>query len=296
VYWADETEGVILSCPKTGCGGNAPAVVVSGQTRPHGIALHGSTLYWVTQDTGSSAAAFRCALSASGGPGTCGAADIVNLGVKVAGPFGGVGIAVSDDRFYVAAGMPFIPSCPVSGCGDAGQTTLDNVSGPKYGVAVGPGGIFYTRGAGEVGLCSPDGCKPSPTVLVATTSPFAIALDDQRLYWSNYNFNAQGADAAIRSCPIADVVVDAGLARCNAASAQVLAAGQIGPYAIAVDATSLYYTDTKNGRVERSPKTDFAHTCSPNLLSICESCSGYVQCNETCSASCSPSDSGPDGI
>jgi hypothetical protein len=285
VYWADETDGTISTCPKTGCGQSSPAIVVSAQARPHGIALHGSFLYWVIQgDANTPTTTYRCALSAGGGPRTCRVMDIVDLGLHAPGPVNGVGIAVSDERVYVAAGTPSIPSCPVTGCGDAGQTFLDGVSGPKFGVALGATGVYYTREFGEVGVCPLDGCKPSPTVLVHTTFPFAIAVDNERLYWSNYNPYSPGADAAIRTCP---------LAGCSVASSQVLAAGQLGPYAIAVDDDSIYYTDALNGRVERKPKNDFAHQCIANHLAACEACAGVVQCDGSCSASCF--DGGSDG-
>ena len=54
----------------------------------------------------------------------------------------------------------------------------------------------------------------------------------------------------------------------------------------------MFYTDARNGRVERTPKDDGNHVCAANALATCEACAGYVQCKGTCSASCA--DSGTD--
>jgi hypothetical protein len=70
------------------------------------------------------------------------------------------------------------------------------------------------------------------------------------------------------------------------ASAKVLAAGFIGPYAMAVDSANLFYTDYRNGRVERIPKNDFAHTCIANHFDPCGACAGALRCDGTCTNSC----------
>ena len=106
----------------------------------------------------------------------------------------------------------------------------------------------------------------------------AVAVDATNVYWSEHNiFSLDKLDGAIRTCAKTG---------CTLASAKVLAAGSIFAYAMAVDDTALYFTDNKNGRVERISKTDFAHTCSVVHLSNCEACAGQIMCDGTCSEKC----------
>src|SRR5450432_3548348 len=154
VYWADELNGTILSCPKTGCAG-APSVVVASTPSPRGIALRETTLFWVTgadPDSGLPQATKRCTL------GACGAAQIVDIGIISGGPLGNVAIAADDQRVYVSGG-PQVVTCPVGGCGDAGLTRLGIFGGPIFGVAVGPATLYMARPLRGVASCPLSGCS-----------------------------------------------------------------------------------------------------------------------------------------
>jgi hypothetical protein len=278
VYWADESMNSIWSCPKTGCGAAAPILVVSTPA-PRGIALRGTTLYWITTgdaDAGAAPTIKKCTL------GACAANQVVDLEMgRGNGPFGNVAIAVDDQKVY-AAGGPYLQTCPVAGCGDAGFGQFGVVfTGPLFGVALDTTTAFFGRAFGGLDGCPLSGCS-SPedhTRLVDTpTQTMAVAVDTTNVYWSEHSvFSVDKLDGAIRTCAKTG---------CTLASAKVLAAGSIFPYAMAVDDASLYFTDYKNGRVERITKTDFAHTCSAFHLSNCEACSGQILCNGTCSDSC----------
>ncbi len=277
VYWADEPNGTIVSCPKTGCVG-APAVVVASTPSPRGIALRGSTLFWVTgaqPDSGSPQATKRCTL------GACGAAQIVDMGIMSGGPLGNVAIAADDHRVYVSGG-PQVITCPVDGCGDAGLTRLGVTAGPIFGVAVGPATLYLARPLRGVARCPLSGCSSieDETSLAVVPGPFAMAVDSNNIYWSEYPYFVGAAppnDAAIRTCP---------LAGCDVSSAKVLATGRAWPYAIAVDDSNVFYTDAGNGRVERTPKNDFSHQCVADHYRVCEACAGVIKCDGTCSSAC----------
>src|SRR5262249_22612325 len=161
--------------------------------------------------------------------------------------FGYLGIAVDDERFYVVGG-PVAAACPLAGCGDAGVEQLGNWRGPIFGIASDGKTAYlagYNRGVSD---CPLSGCSsPEDEAVLASTCPATMgaAVDSTNVYWSEYSFFnvlAPSFDGAIRTCPRSG---------CDLASTKVLAAGPIGPYAMAVDETSLYYTDYRNGRVER---------------------------------------------
>ena len=281
VYWADEEKGAIFTCPKTGCGAGAP-VVVATIPSPRGIALHGSTLFMVSLGQAEPpvpASVKKCTL------GACAPDQMIDLGpAQSGGPFGNVGIAADDQYVYVVGG-PRAVRCPLAGCGNGGLGYLGDYRGPILGIAVDATTAYLGRALRGVDVCPLAGCSTpqDETTPVPANSAMAVAIDATNVYWSEhwvwaaYNSTLTPVDGAIRVCPRAG---------CAVASAKVLAAGAIGPYAIAVDETSLYYTDRRNGRVERTPKDDFAHSCGATHLASCNGCNGYLTCDGTCSTSC----------
>jgi hypothetical protein len=287
VYWADEADNSISRCPKTGCGGSAPTVVVS-TFAPRGIALHGTELYWITTrsaDGGTGGTVEKCTL------GACSAARIVDLDAgQAGGPYGSVGLAVDDQRFYLSGG-PSLVTCPLSGCGATKGQLGGIFHGPIFGIAVDSSTAYLGKGLGGLDGCPLAGCSvpADESVLVPTPQTLAVALDDSNVYWSEYQFvdfpvlRTGELDGAIRSCPKAG---------CDLATAKVLAAGLILPYAMAVDDEHLFYTDNRNGTVERIPKTDFAHQCALNHLAACDACTGVVRCDNSCSTPCGEAGAG----
>lgn len=278
VYWADEERGTISACPKTGCGANPP-VVVATIPAPRGIALRGSTLYIVSNgqaDASVPASVKKCTL------GSCASGQMIDIGpAQTSGPFGNVGIAADDHNFYVVGGPQGI-FCPTSGCADAGSHLFGIPLGPIWGVAVDATAIYFSGLIRGVDTCPLSGgtSPEDETKLVAVRPAMATAVDESNIYWSEYSLFAvtsPNVDAAIRTCARSG---------CDVASAAVLAAGFIGPYAMAVDDSSLYYTDYRNGRVERISKTSSSASCVANHNLPCEACAGTVRCDGTCSATC----------
>jgi hypothetical protein len=275
VYWADEAQGTVSSCPKTGCGSSGP-VNVAAVAAPRGIALHGDTLYVISvgnSDASATPTVEQCTL------GACSAAQIVDVGGNVIGPFGAIALAADDDFFYVTGG-PTLGSCPLTGCAGAPATVLGALSvGPHFGVAVDATTLYTSSVFHGLGACPLTGCGVAATdvALVVTPAALAIAVDETHVYWSEYQFLSQDPDrdGAIRTCAKAG---------CELAAATVLAAGFIEPYALAVDDQDLFFTDYRNGRVERIPKLASNHTCSTAHLSSC--CTGDLRCDDTCSVPC----------
>jgi hypothetical protein len=153
--------------------------------------------------------------------------------------------------------------------------------GPLFGVAVDSTSAYTGRGFGGLDTCPLSGCS-SPedeTRIIDTPPTLAIALDATNVYWSEYYLlnSSPDFDGAIRTCPKSG---------CAIGSAKVLAAGSMEPYAIAVDDANLYYTDYRNGRVERISKTDFGHACVVSHLSACEACAARIKCDGVCSPTC----------
>jgi hypothetical protein len=129
-------------------------------------------------------------------------------------------------------------------------------------------------------------------VLVPTPYLLAVALDDTNVSWSEYQFvyfvvpPTPELDGAIRTCPKSG---------CDLANAKVLAAGLIRPYAMAVDDENLFYTDNRNGTVERIPKTHSAQRCVLNHLAAYDTCTGLVRCDDSCSTPCGEAGAGGAG-
>ncbi len=273
VYWAnwgDGTNGQIVHCPKEGCGDNEPEVVISGLPRLRSIAISGSTLYWIDRGTppeAISAQAYKCDLGAcdAGAP----------LAFPFTAPFSQ--ITADADRVYLASYQD-LRSCPVAGCRTDNLLLLR--SGRAVGVALGPSELF-AAGFNSVSSCPLSGCPADDPIIADLPDLFAVALDADRTYWSQLPLGNPLADptdpdaigGVIKACPRSG---------CDPAAATVMASGPILPFGLAVDETSLYYTDYRNGLVVRAPKDTIAADCSSTHYLGCGDCGGISRCDGTC--------------
>jgi hypothetical protein len=275
VYWADEAMGTISTCPKTGCSGSAPTVVVTTPA-PRGIAIRGDQLYWITAGGGTGDASAPAGIAKC----TLGACTAVDLGaLSAGGPFGNVALAATDTTLFFSGG-PDVVTCSVGSC-TTGNHLQSAPFGPIFGLALDATRVYMAGSFAGLRACPLAGCSgATEATLVMQPSLMASTVDGDSFYWSEWSLFAAsqpGTDGAIRSCP---------LAGCGTAPAKVLAAGLIGPYAMAVDATSLYFTDHRNGRVERIPKSGSGASCVPAHYASCSACAGVVRCDGSCSAIC----------
>ncbi len=270
VYWANEAEGTIVRCPKTGCKTEI-ATVVSGQFGIKGIALHGFTLYWsTTTDVGVRATFKKCSLD------HCGTVEDAEPAPESA--VGAFGVAAGPAGVFLAAHVA-LRRCDLGGCADSGSHTIATADGIR-GVALGSRVYFTTLGKKTVSSCPHTGCVSSADeqVLVGNLAhPLGIAVDTERAYWTQTESETAGAGGTIRSCP---------LSGCTLADARLHAEGEsFGPYALAVDEDYLFYTDRANGQVVRIPKSSVrAPSCSPLFYAACEACrGGAIDCQGGCS-------------
>ncbi len=271
VYWANHGAGTIVKCPKSGCGTASPAFVTFGHPGIQGIALRGSTLYWVVRNQVNgvpSSEVMKCDVNA------CGSGVAAEPNPVADGAFGPYGIAVSDERVYVAGWT--LLSCPVAGCG-LEVPTVEAVNAGIINVAVSENQIHFMRRGGIISACTLDDCAGTEAVVLSgALLSLALARDESSLYWSQYSYEG-GADTelggVIRTCP---------LAGCDPASATTVVSGQIGPAGIALDDSNIYYTDHLNGRVVRAPKTSVSAACVPTQLLRCGSCGGATRCDGSC--------------
>jgi hypothetical protein len=158
-------------------------------------------------------------------------------------------VQVSGGNVYFTQ-WPAVSSCPTGGCtGSPGD--LGSGGGP-IAIDVDSQFIYVGRvGVQTVARCPLSGCPTGwGTELVSGIRPISIAVDATSLYVSDYDhFMWGGSDAGktarILKCPIAG---------CPASGPGVLESGDISPYAIAVDAERLYYTNFVQGTVVSIPK------------------------------------------
>jgi hypothetical protein len=258
VYWIEQ--GVpqpsgansvtqVMKCAKSGCG-NMPAVLASGSwagaTR---LALNGDTLYWATQNQVLSCATAGCPT----GPTVLSTSALTPTDIAV----DTTGIYVGDSNqnellmFSLAGSMsPTVlwPSPPVVLDGGVVSAAMPAYSTPPLAIALdGATAYFGTTGVSLLS-CTPTGC----TNLVVGGTPTVVGVASGLVYMGT---QAQGSTGAIASCPEANC----------AAGLTLLTTGLSHCAGIAVDSTSVYFTDlgssgsdggtvfSGSGRVEKCP-------------------------------------------
>ncbi|HEY8088466.1 MAG TPA: hypothetical protein VIF09_11490 [Polyangiaceae bacterium] len=224
------------SCGRCGhdCGGGAcdagtcqPVTLASGLDSPRALTVSGSTVYFTTH--GSSGYVASCPTTGCGSNPT-----VLTKGLAL-----GAGIAVSGTSIFFAAfgnsqgdggyaGNGAF-SCSTMGCAQA--TPLASSPGNPVGITTDGAFVYWNDSSlGQILSCAAGGCGGVPTVITSgQSSPwYGVAVDASSayVYWTGRG------DGTVDRCD---------LPAC-AKGALPIATGRAGPFDLAVDATSVYFT------------------------------------------------------
>jgi hypothetical protein len=235
------TAGSIVGCPETGCSDSGPVVYspegggLDGGASLSGLALDSTYLYWAATNNNS-------LLEQTGTILRCATVDCAGTLVPLVSGASFIPIVVQVDPSFVYwtdLGTNQVLRCKLPSCGGNPQVFANNQNSPS-GLALYGGSVYWTQGADEGGIlrCPASGCGTAPTTLATEqANPFGLAVDDSGVYWTNIN------DGTVRHCPLDGCSKPTVLARTEA------------PFAIALDALSVYFTNsTTRGGVLRVAK------------------------------------------
>lgn len=233
VYTIASGKGIVAACPKTGCGG-AYTTLATGQFDVGDIAADDRYVYWTNE----------------------GSVDGQNPGVMRVPVNGGALVAldpewetqqivaVDDHVFFIADSNQLYTVSPDGGISPRIAFLGNSVSALTADCT----NVYFATGDGSVGLLPVDG--GSPTILATGTasppeSATQIAVDAASVYFirsETYAGPAASGSGVLQSVPIAGGPVT------------TLATMSYVPNGIAVDADSVYWTNTAAGTVMRIAK------------------------------------------
>jgi hypothetical protein len=224
VYWANYLGGSIDSCPVNGCTDGKPSVLAMGQEDPTGIAVYGDFVYW-TNSAFSGVGSVRKCPTKGGATTTLAPHEIAPETVAVDGS-GVYWVGAGGD-----GGSGELKFCAL----DGGEPTplVKDQSGAFF-VTLFQGSVYWSdqTPSGFVRSCSEPTCA-TITSVASPDKPAEVAVDASGIYWVSYV-----SDGTIQKCP----PLPAG---CGSAPPTYLARNQGTPFAIALDETSVYWTNTK---------------------------------------------------
>jgi hypothetical protein len=233
VYWSNSNGGTVQYCEKTVCP-TGPYTLASGQAIPEGVALFEGRVYWARG--GDPGAILSCPMASPGCPS---AGPNVVAGME-AYP---VAIAVDATGVYWGTHNPFTHEGYLRFCSPGCQSpeTLAAIPGGTESIVLYDGNVYWGTldDGGAVTSCSESNCAPTPFA----PGQFAaqIAVDGTGIYWTESVPNG-----SVFMCPTTG---------CGATGPRVLATLDEGtPFAIAIDVSYVYFTDTRNSAVLRIPK------------------------------------------
>jgi hypothetical protein len=271
VYWTNFVpNGDVKKCDKNNC---APTTIASGQGVPVGIAVDSANVYWANSAI------------PGGSVVTCDKTNCANGPTTLADARGAWNVAVDANDVYwvtLTGQNDSVRRCAKTGCGNNPTVLASNANG-LWGIAVDDTVLYWAvvhdSDGGSVMRCATSSC--SPVVLSAGNTPQAVALNGAVVAWAetwagnivvadklnyaNRTIVATGQDAfgmtidetsAYWSSP-----ESAGftpntikMAPLDGGSSTVIADSQNGPRNVAVDQTSVYWTNYNSGTVMKVAK------------------------------------------
>jgi hypothetical protein len=151
---------------------------------PYAIAVDPSDLFWFDLNTNE---VLRCSLP------SCGDNPSIVADLSTAGPGVGVnfsGIALHGGDVYWTEGVADggVYYCPTSGCAGGPKVMAKNQADPSF-VAVDDSGVYWVNGGdGTIVTCPYGGCT-KPILVAKASAAFAIALDEESVYFTQSTSN-----------------------------------------------------------------------------------------------------------
>jgi hypothetical protein len=216
--------GVLVACAKCGCGGHFTTLASAQNSGIVGLAVDSGYVYWID----------------GSGEGRSNPGSVMKLAVDGGSPIPLVlatfanHIAVAQGFVFFATPDPSLQRIPASG---GSPTTVQTAGSADFvsALAADDGNVYYQMTGGVVGQTPIHGGPP--VMLFAGTQYKGgrqIAVDSQSSYFID--------DQTILSVPI------------GGGAAKTIATGQPSPTGLAVDAIYVYWTNSADGTVMRSPK------------------------------------------
>jgi hypothetical protein len=200
-----------------------PQIIASGQFGVHGIAVDGTSVYWVTSSAGNASDGTVMKAPVAGGAAT-------TLATGQAAPRA---IAIDATNVYWTN---FYGNSVMKVGLDGGTPVMLASGSSPMGLAVGSGLVVWTNvyTASQSIMAAPiDGNDPPRTLVSGLQYPIGVAIASGSVYFTDESAGT------VSKMPLG---IDGGLS--------VLASGQANPRGIAIDSTSVYFTDnTMNGTV-----------------------------------------------
>jgi hypothetical protein len=242
VYWTSERRS-IRSCPRAGCGGQAPVTRVSfgdpvfqhlqGERLPLDLVVRDGQIFFPESYSG----AVKSVAIDTG--------VVTTYLPAAAGAFAPVALAVDDTNVYFtgdgnSSHAAEILSVPRDGSG--AFKLLADAAGRTWGIGLAPSGtLFWTvpgfaddsDGRVQATAKTADGGAPVGDFASAQTDPRGLVVDAANVYWITAGTESQ-ATGMVLYCPVAG---------CPAAGPIVLAAQQRAPRHITQDDTALYWSN-----------------------------------------------------
>jgi hypothetical protein len=203
-----------------------PVPLAQGRAKPGGMAIDDTSLYWVDQGFDADAGAvLRCPKSG------CSA----NVTTLASGLINAYAVGADANSVYFNDGQSVL-KCPLAGCGGA-PTTLGSVGFLDVGgIAVDGKNVYWDSDFDSVAQCSISGCGGAPTTIGSGNGVAGIVSNGKDVYWGSLG----GSSAATGQ--VSKVAVGGG-------TPLPLGSSQFRPYALALDATNVYWANNGDGTI-----------------------------------------------